>query len=346
MGTRLKNPAKILTAAWLLLCITTTAQSNSEQISIGIGEQMRCENSTVSVPVTVADFYDVAAITILIEIDTLVTEYLAIENLNQQLTGGQLVANFQKHSSQIIISWVGMVSAFIDEGKLFDIKLNYFEGYGELIISDDSEIAFSNYIVAEDVIYENGLLIPIIIDIIKHPGSVLVDEGDIAHFEFITNHNAELSYQWQYHNGFDWENLADNDYFSGSQSDTLTIYNVSYDMNNMVLRSKAYVDQCFKLSHPALLTVNQLTGIGEAYGNELFFSVYPNPCSKYLNYEIKNGLNRYGLQLINVHGEIVFYKKIIGKNGSIIVDAFDAGIYFLKLTDGNKTKQSVKVIII
>ncbi len=344
MGKPLKKYAKLLTAAWLLLCFSYATIAD-DQISISIGEHARCENSEVLVPVFASDFLNIAALTLYIEIDTLKTKYLDVVNLHPEIAHGTLVSNFAKNRSQIIIVWTKITPVFISDAKLFDIQMHYHSGNASLIFDDSCEVVFSNYDIADNVLYEDGLLIPVAIDIVKHPESILVDEGKQAQFsiELETEHNS-LQYKWQYHNGLEWETVSDNEQFEGATTNELTINDVSYDLNNTVWRCQAFIDQCHEYSDPALLTVNKPTHVAEQTTDAFHVSVFPNPCSNRLYYEVNRSLPEFVLRLLDVKGETVYQEYDARQQGAINVEALEPGVYFLQALAGKRIKQTVKVI--
>lgn len=346
MGNSLKYRAKILTAAWLLLCFTASANAG-EQISISIGEQARCEYSEVLIPVYASEFLNVAALTLYIEIDTLITEFIDVQNLHPELAGGIFTSNFIKSSSNIAIIWAKMLPVFIDDGKLFDIKLQYHEGSAPLVFSENCEVAFSDYNIADNVIYDDGLIKPIHINIFEHPESVHVEEGKQAKFRIKTENMQELEFKWQLHDGIKWQDIHDDHQFAGSGTTELIINDVSHELNNTILRCMVYLDQCLEYSDPALLTVSEVpTQVTETDQTVPEFNVFPNPCSSLLNYDINAIFLSFDLKLLNIKGEVVYHEYDARPQGSIPVNAFEAGTYFLQLITHNNQRKTVKVIVI
>ncbi len=346
MGNNLKYHAKILTATSLLLCFIAPATALA-QISISIGDQARCQHSEVLIPVHASEFLNVAALTLFIEIDTLKTQYLELENLHPEMSSGILSTSFNKNSSQIGIVWAQMLPVFIDNEKLFDIRLQYHSGNTPLVFTEYCEIAFSDYSIAENVIYEHGLIIPTAISILEHPESIHVDEGQQATFGIETETENSLEYRWQLHNGIEWTNIHDDDLFSGSDTEQLIIYDVSAELNNTIVRCMVYLDQCVEYSDPALLTVSEMpTQVSETDQPAPGLNVFPNPCSSQLFYEVDGPAMAFNLKMLNISGETVYRKNNAQPQGTVQVHAFDAGTYFLQLITHNNRRQTVKVIVV
>jgi len=328
---------------WLMLLLIFTAGSLSGQMTVSIGEQLQCENAEVYVPVSVSDFTDVAAITFYIQIDTLKVEYLSIENPNAQLSGGAVISNFVGASSLIIISWSSMSAANITNGKLFDLKMNYHEGYAGLVFNDQCEIALSNLTIVENVIYQNGLLMPVI-QIIGQPQSVSVTEGQQAQFNLIMESFAGMAFQWQKYDGFSWSDVEGELPYSGVNTNQLTIDDVPLSLNNFAFRCIVQFEDCYKMSDSATLTVTPLTVISNKSKDESISCVFPNPCYGKLNYLIRDSEKDFRIKIVNIAGETVFDVSPKSFSGSILMDNFDPGIYFFQVMNNNVCHQTVKVL--
>jgi len=328
---------------WLMLLLIFTAGSLSGQMTVTIGEQHQCENAEVYVPVDVSDFNDVAAFTLFIQIDTLAVEYVSIENPNAQLSGGSAIANFVGAISQIIISWSSMSAANISDGKLLDLKMNYHEGVAGLNFQSQCEIVLSNLTIVENVIYQNGLLVPII-QFIGQPQSVSVTEGQQAQFNVSLESFTGVAFQWQQHDGLSWSDLTGIAPFTGVNTNQLTIDDVPLLLNNFAFRCSLQFEDCYKMSDSATLTVTPLTVISNKSKNESLLCLFPNPCYDKLNYSIKDSDKDFQIQIVNLMGEIVFDDHPPALAGSILMDNLNPGIYFFQVMNNNICRQTVKVL--
>jgi len=328
---------------WLMLLLIFTAGSLSGQMTVSIGEQFQCENAEVYVPVAVSDFTDVAAFTFYIQIDTLKVEYLSIENPNAQLSGGGVISNFAGANSQIIITWSSMTAANIGSGKLFDIKMNYHQGYPTLVFQNQCEIALSNFTIVENVIYQNGLLVPLI-QVAGQPQNVSVIEGQQAQFNLTLESFAGMAFQWQKYDGSTWSDVVGELPYSGVNTNQLTIDDVPLSLNNFAFRCSVQFGDCYKMSDSATLTVNPLTVISNKSKDESISCVFPNPCNGKLNYLIKDSEKDFRIKIVNLLGKTVFDVSPQVFSGSILMDNFDPGIYFFQVMNNNVCRQTVKVL--
>lgn len=97
------------------------------------------------------------------------------------------------------------------------------------------------------------------------------------------------------------------------------------------------VQQPYEISVP--------TALEEASDISLIFSVYPNPAADYLilktgEYE-KGNLSYW---LYNVGGTLIGTKNVLSSETFINMNGQTAGIYFLKITSGNKEIKTFKII--
>ena len=91
-------------------------------------------------------------------------------------------------------------------------------------------------------------------------------------------------------------------------------------------------------------TIFVITGIKES-GNNLSFSVYPNPTAGTLklrieNYDIKN--LKYHIYAIN--GTLFQSTKVVDNETLVSIEKFVPGVYFMKVTDNNKVVKTFKII--
>jgi hypothetical protein len=315
----------------------------SAQMTVSIGEQLHCENSEVFVPVNVSDFNDVAAVTLYISLDTLTAEYIEIVNPNAQLSGGSIIANFVESTSVIIITWQSMAPATIPSGKLFDLKMDFHEGDAALIFLGDCEIALSDLTVVQNVIYVDGLLVDAI-QFDLQPQPVTVTEGENTVFEVTLQFSGNHIFQWQVNDGSGWSDLEETPHYADTKTAQLAILDVPYSFNNYLYRCQVTFDNCSKASDAALLTVSPLMVVNTKSQVEPLIQVYPNPCGDLINFKIAGTENEFRLQLLNLLGEVLVEQHALNPSGSIILDSFNPGIYFLQLIRNNGTRETVKVL--
>jgi hypothetical protein len=331
--------------AWLLLCFVAPGPVFG-QPHIAIGEQARCVNSEVYIPVHALEYFDITALTLFIAIDTLKLEYLSVDNLHPQIEEGSFVSNYNEINGQIAISWFRLTPANIEDEKLFDIIMHYKNGEADIVFMENYEIVYADNSIADDAVLTDGLVIPIDIHIISHPESLDVTEGEQAVFETeLADHNG-LHFRWQKHNGAYWENLHDTIKYTGADTDHLTINYASTDLDNTSWRCKVYLDDCIEFSDPAILTVIVPTDTGRLDQTGELLKVFPNPCSHTLHVEVNKALDQFVLQLLNVHGEIIYTDQKPRHAFTIDVKLLLPGVYFLQVNTRESIRKTIRVIII
>ena len=89
----------------------------------------------------------------------------------------------------------------------------------------------------------------------------------------------------------------------------------------------------------------EVTGLKEALGINLAFSVYPNPTAgslklKIENYDIKN----LKYQIYDINGILFQSDKVVEIETLVSMEKFVPGVYFMKVTDNNKEVKTFKII--
>jgi hypothetical protein len=319
------------------------------QLTVSIDQQHQCENIEILVPVLVSDFIDVASFQLQIQINTNNLEF--IELVNKHALLGSSIGNQTIVNGNIVISiaWqAGLPSGAvsIDSGKLFDLKLQYFEGTANMILRDDCEIALSDLSVVDDPVLNDGFVEPVEIRITSQPQDQTVYEDKTAHFSL--EQTGAIAYQWQYSAGNGWSNLSDNAFYSGVITSELTITNVPLDINDYRFRCVALVnDDCSLASDEAVLSVMPL-GINNLIGQTPGLKVYPNPFNDKLNYVLESPSGSIGLRMLNLLGKTVYQSLTIdydkGSVGNILTYDLQPGLYFLQLLSDDAVLVTVKVL--
>lgn len=314
------------------------------QMTVSIDQQYDCESTDVLVPVAVSNFVDVSAITLYIEIDTTVLHYEACLNPNSMLDGGMIMDSFSGTNGDhvITITWSRLTPVSIVSGKLFDLKLSYKGGTSALQFTN-CEIALSDLSVAENVVYNNGSILPM--EITGQPQNVSAKESDPVTFT-ISYHGA-TDLLWQHNSGNGWIGLSDNESFSGTHTNELIITNVPKDFDNHLFRCVISLTDCYLISDSAILLVTPL-GISSNNEKQSVITVYPNPCSEKLNIMMNTSLRNTGIQLLNLLGESVYQSFSVDLNEgslqSIYINDLQSGIYFLQLKNDHGVFYTVKIL--
>lgn len=103
----------------------------------------------------IGDNGQVAAITLSIEIDTFLIDFVSLQN---PMLPGSWLGNYNTYQNEITITFTAPFGTGYDiDGKLFDLKLEYYGGFtGELHFKPTCEISNVSLQTIQGVIYEDG----------------------------------------------------------------------------------------------------------------------------------------------------------------------------------------------
>lgn len=91
--------------------------------------------------------------------------------------------------------------------------------------------------------------------------------------------------------------------------------------------------------------VSVVTSIGEVEDIELLFSAYPNPVSDMLTLDVKDGeKDDLHYQLLDFTGKLLREADIRDVQTGISMRELDPAVYFLRITKGNKTIQTFRIV--
>ena len=124
-------------------------------------------------------------------------------------------------------------------------------------------------------------------------------------------------------------------------SASYTVGQVVYTTNNGANGSVAQgIQQPYEIS--------VVSGVDETESINLILSVYPNPTTDILTLKIESSatqsIQAMSYQLYDISGKLLENKKIDGSETSIGMSKLEPSIYFLKVTDNNKSVKTFKII--
>ncbi len=162
----------------------------------------------------------------------------------------------------------------------------------------------------------------------QQPQTQFVTNGSIA--QFIIDAPDNVTKQWQQDAGLGFTNLTNAGPYSGVNSDTLSIANVQFTMNNFHYRcilSDSSGFGCQNTSSTAVLYVST-TGIDEVF--QISLNTFPNPVAEMLFISGPSEMNMASLKVYNLLGkEVISTQLEIGKG--LNVSLLNNGMYFLEL---------------
>lgn len=173
-----------------------------------------------------------------------------------------------------------------------------------------------------------------------HPQDISREEGNTATFTAGSSSSSAV-YQWQVMGATDWENLVNGGQYSGVQTATLSISNLTLANNGATFRTISTSGVCVDTSGAAVLTVTPPTSIA---GIDLakHFTVYPNPVNNKLN--IKGDLPVQSVKVSDILGrEQLLFEAGGQQNIEIALTNLAPGLYWISI---NTTKGTgiIKVV--
>ena len=176
-------------------------------------------------------------------------------------------------------------------------------------------------------------------EITSQPENQTICEGENAIFS-LTATGAD-SYQWQENAGSGFENITEGDIYSGAETNTLTITEVSSDMTNYEYQCIVANSYGNAISNIAVLTV--ITSI-ETIQNTDSIKIYPNPSNGIFTI---HGKNIQTVEIVNISGQTIkqlsidppsFHYGRAGNYQSTIIDlkGHPKGVYFVKIQTNNQ----------
>ena len=140
--------------------------------------------------------------------------------------------------------------------------------------------------------------------------------------------------QWQTNLGLGYQNLSNAGQYSGVNTQTLTISNVSASNTNQTFRCIVGTGSCSDTTDVVALSLSPLSIEELALLKNI--EVYPNPTSSQVNFNTDAKFS--SIQIINSVGQLVFTKEA---TTTIDASPLSHGIYFIKLY--NEQGQLLKV---
>ena len=328
----------------LLLCLLL-AQVVYSQPAVSIGQQYHCEDTGVLVPVYASGFSNVGSLQLNLEFDTMVLHYHEVVNMHTQLNGGNFVAHFSDTGAYpfIAINWWSMNNPLtIQSGKLFDLKFHFYGGFSAVAFTTECEVALADLNIVDDAVFNNGSINTLLIT--GQPQNLTANQNEQAVFSVY--HNGATAFQWQVDAGNGWNNLTEDNTYSGVYSDELVISNVQLQLDNNLYRCLAVAGECIRESDEALLKVSAL-GLDNRLA-KAGMEVFPNPFNEKISFIIKQPVNNLKIELVNLLGQTVYFNEIIGPVPGNVYEfqtgEMKRGIYFLRIVQDDIALNTVRLL--
>jgi hypothetical protein len=220
----------------------------SQNATATLGNITSCSGESILVPLNVTDFYSVGAMTIYIGYDTNAAEFLSLENINPAIPGG-ISANAANGQVGIVYTYTEPFD--ISGEKLFDLSFSYLGDFTSLPFNTGTEIATTDLTLIPLDTFPGSIANSI--QLIDQPDSVQsYPDNDVV---FGITAQGNINYIWQENAGNGWTNLQNNSTYSGVDTDTLGIKDITADFNGYTYRCVLTDDECTEISDIALLEV-------------------------------------------------------------------------------------------
>ena len=178
-------------------------------------------------------------------------------------------------------------------------------------------------------------------NITSQPQSVSSAAGTTATFTAISSSSAAI-YQWQVMDAGNWENISNGGQYSGAQSASLSINNLTAANDGQQYRTISSSGVCVDTSSAAVLTVTSSSSINELNTTQAF-SIYPNPVADVITIEGKIKVN--SVQITDLLGRsIAVFEGNSRTKLQINLPPMSAGIYGLRIAtqDGISNYKIIK----
>ena len=174
-------------------------------------------------------------------------------------------------------------------------------------------------------------------NITTQPSNQLVPLNSSAQFS-LTATGSQLSYQWQTNLGLGFQDLTDAGQYSGSNTNTLNVANVSLSNNNQQFRCVVSSSSCTDTTDIVLLNVDNNVGLNEQ--NQLQLLVYPNPASSIVTIKNPQNIPSHFI-VIDAQGRKL-HSGTLNKETQIDLHPFSSGMYTIIFD--NKALKEVKLV--
>jgi uncharacterized protein (TIGR02145 family) len=251
---------KVLKHIMLAAAIMLPAALFPQLITATLQSVPSCPGDTL-VPVTVANINNVGAISLVIEFDDDLLDFVEMQDLNEQISPEFLFTNSDE--SHFYFNWVSNdLPLNIINDTLFSLTFNFSAGHAGITwMEEQCEFADADGNTLQALYFDGNISSTGRIPIINNqPIDVELTETGTASFS-LTVTGDELNYQWQESSdlGNSWIDLSNSGLYSDVHTSTLSINNVPLTINNYQYRC-VILGICTPeiISNEATLIVNRL----------------------------------------------------------------------------------------
>ncbi len=182
-----------------------------------------------------------------------------------------------------------------------------------------------------------GCIVP---SISAHPSNKTAAINTNTNFIIVASGN-NIQYQWQVNKGNGFESLVDSGQFSGVNTDTLYVSNLTMANDSFIFRCIVSSGICDTISNNAILTIDNSTFLNQI-SNYLGVKVYPNPTGNVMVLETPTELIGKSFSIHDLQGRILHSSTINELQMEIDLSSFSQGLYMLMIQDTNISMRFIK----
>ncbi len=264
-----------------------------------------CSGNQLLLSVNIEDFEGIGALTLFMEYDSTIVDFIGIENIHPQFAG-MIFNPILSSSAKIGISWSNVVGQSLEEESLFEMRFLYKGGTCNISFTDACETANTNLQIV-NVDYLDGWIIPII-SVSGQPEDVTVNQPDSAQFSVSATGSSSFQWQVSLDGGEIFANMTNSINVQGVFTQELQLLNTETIQNGNLYRCMLSEVECVAFSNVAYLTVlpqiySDAYSLNEGWGS---LSSYINPDDPQLENLFQEILQSVE---ILVSGDEVFYPQ-------------------------------------
>ena len=168
------------------------------------------------------------------------------------------------------------------------------------------------------------ILINLTLEILTQPQNQTIAFGENGLLSF-TAKDAQ-TYKWQLKNGANYVDIDDNTYFSGTNSNELTV--TQPNIGQYIFRCRVSNNGGSQYTDDVTLTVQNPNNVESFNLNKV--NIYPNPTTGIIHFDNPESLSINRIVISDGLGRIYLNKDFVSQ---IDINGFPAGIYYIKFVD-------------
>jgi hypothetical protein len=176
--------------------------------------------------------------------------------------------------------------------------------------------------------------------VIQQPTSITANINSSVTFNVLSS-NPNATYQWRTDFGAGFQNISNAGQYSGANTNTLTVYNLSIANNNQYFHCRIG-SNCDNLTHSdtVVLLINSSNSLDENYKSKFYIS--PNPItSSFIINGIESITNVTSIHLKDINGKVV--KELEPYNLSYNIQDLKSGVYLIEIIT-NDFSEIIRII--